>query len=98
MTRRFIVSTDPLTADEETKFAEAVKIAAYWHWLPNFWLLVDPTRTLNAESIRNAVKAINSTKRCLVLEVEAKTWAALTKPDAQGRDMGAWIKSTWDNS
>jgi hypothetical protein len=95
VTKRFVIATDPMTADEEKAFRKALGNMAWWHWLPNFWLVKDRFDRLNVFEIRDAVRGVNSTLRCLVLEVDHKTWAALTRPDAQGRDMAEWIKSTW---
>ncbi len=97
MTKKFVISTDPLTAAETEALKDVIRPASWWHWLPNFWLVKDTKDELTAESIRDSIKRINTTARCVVLEVEPGTWAALTKKDAQGRDMGSWLKSTWSN-
>jgi hypothetical protein len=94
--KRFTVATDPLTPDKEKALSEALKDVAWWHWLPNFWLVHDPNAKYTAMAIRDTIRRIDATVRCLVVEVEPVTWAALTRKDAQGRDMAAWIRTRWD--
>jgi len=95
MTKRFVIAVDPLTATEEKSLKSALEGAAWWHWLPNFWLVVDDGDQFTTESIRNAIGKIKSSARCIVLEVDEKGWSGRMRPDAQKRDMGRWIRETW---
>lgn len=97
MTKRFIVATDPLTPDQEKIFHQKLLPAGWWHWLPNFWLIRDNTDSLTAASIRDSLRNINGSARCLVLEVDPITWAALTKKDQHGRGMAQWITDHWSS-
>ncbi len=96
MTKYFTIATDPLSAEEETKVKELFAgDATWWHWLPNYWLVRDNSDKLTVNSLMNSIQSINSTARAMILEVSPKTWAALTRPNAQGKDMGAWIRNHW---
>lgn len=95
MTKRFIISTDPLSATQTADLKNAIDCAGWWHWLPNFWLVKDPTDTLSAEKIRDNIKTIAPNARCFVSEVDYKAWAALTKSSPQGKSMGDWLHNTW---
>ena len=95
MTKYFCVSTDLMSSEQTKALKEAIGKAGWWHWLPNFWLVKDTSGTLSVTSIRDAIYEISSKTRCVVLEVNPETWAALTKPDEQGRDMADWIRKNW---
>ncbi|HTV70624.1 MAG TPA: hypothetical protein VMF90_19005 [Rhizobiaceae bacterium] len=95
MTRRFVVATDPLTPEQEKKFQESISNAGWWHWLPNFWLFKDYRDEHTTDSIRDILFKMDSTKRCIVLQVDRTTWSAVTKKDEKGRDMVQWIKDIW---
>lgn len=98
MTRRFSLATDPLTPEEEKSLKEKLKGLAWWHWLPNYWLIIDTKDENTVNSIRDILFNINKTKRCIVLKIDKSTWSALSKKDAKGTDMCDWIKNDWDTS
>jgi hypothetical protein len=91
-----VVATDPLSAEQERTLKNALNVAKWWHWLPNFWLIVDEADSLSADSIRDEIHKIDVTKRAMVIEVDHKIWSACTKKDTKGRDMVDWIRNTWD--
>lgn len=96
MTKYFTIATDPLSAEEEIKVRELFSgNATWWHWLPNHWLVRDNSDELDAQSIMQSIQSINSTARAIILEVSPKTWAALTRPNAKGKDMGTWLRNHW---
>lgn len=98
MKGRFVVSTDAMSEAEEKLFRAAITGMGgkWWHWLPNFWLIVDPTETIKPTDIRNSVKKINGNVRAMVIQVEPKGWSGLTKPGPNGKGMVDWIRLHWD--
>lgn len=96
MIRRFVIATDALTAAQEKQLSEALGKTGWWHWLPNFWLVRDSSGSLTVGAITSIIKNIDKTKRAMVLEVNPVTWSALSRKNAAGRDMTAWIKETWN--
>ena len=95
MTKYFVISTDPLEPAQVEELKNSLVGGAWWHWLPNFWLVRNNNGNLTAAHIRNEIRKINDTARAVVLEVTPVTWAALTKPNASGREMSDWIKENW---
>ncbi|MXO72251.1 hypothetical protein [Alteraurantiacibacter buctensis] len=95
MSKKFILSTDVLSAEEERQLKEKLKGMGYWHWLPNFWLIKSISDTVTASQINSMIEEVAPHARCFVTEVEAMTWAARTLPDANGNDMGKWIRNEW---
>lgn len=100
MARKFVVATDPLNADQEKSFIEKFKVYSglgWWHWLPNFWLVIDVTNNLDASTLNSFVREISGAKaRCIVFEVKGHTdWAAQTRTNDAGQDMARWIKDEW---
>ena len=100
MAKYFIVSTDSMTADQEKLFHGKIREhrLGWWHWLPNFWLILDSGDDLTAAEIRDFVGDVARSVRCMVLEVDPRAWAGRTRPDAQGRDMADWVKRNWPRS
>lgn len=95
MARYFTLSTDPIQPEETRAFQEKIESCAWWHWLPNYWLIVDPQEQLTASVIVDHLHAINPRTRALALQIERIEWAALTRPDEQGKDMAGWLRRTW---
>lgn len=95
MKKYYVIATDPLTAEQEKRLQEVVTGTAWWHWLPNFWLVVDSQERHTVESLRDAIFAVNDSARAWVLEVNPITWSALTKKDKEGRSGSEWIKRNW---
>lgn len=96
MANYFVISTDAMTSQAERAFADFIKSkAAWWHWLPNFWLVKDGKEQLTATIIRDKLSEIDSTRRCMVLQVEPITWSAMTRKDKGGREMGEWVRNNW---
>lgn len=95
MSKKFILSTDPLGPEEERRVKEKLKGMGYWHWLPNFWLIKSKSDDVTAGQLNSIIEEVAPHARCFVTEVEANTWAARTLPDAQGNDMAKWIRNEW---
>lgn len=97
MTKYFIVSTDPLTDLQIRAFKAALpEKAGWWYWLPNFWLIKDPTESLSVSILMDKVGAITSQARAIAIEVDKRTWAARTRKSASGGDMAEWLRSNWN--
>jgi hypothetical protein len=93
--KRFFVSTDPMGAKQERELKDKLGHVGWWHWLPNFWLITDRSESLTAGRIRDYIHELDSSVRAIVMEISCEDWAALTKPDSEGRDMAAWLNDTW---
>jgi hypothetical protein len=37
----------------------------WWHWIENIWLLIDPDERFDAARIRDKLRAMKSSKRCI---------------------------------
>ncbi len=97
MSKKFVLSTDPLTAQQEQALRDKLTNMGFWHWLPNFWLLKSFDETMSAIKIQTMFTEIAPLARCLVVEViPTGTWSARARPDAQGNDMVTWLRSNWD--
>ncbi len=94
MKRRFVISTDNLTAEQERLLKTELGSVHWWHWLPNTWLAVDYTDTVTTATLRDAVRKINPTAQCLVLEVTPTNWASMERRNAHGV-LSDWVTSTF---
>jgi hypothetical protein len=96
VSKRFLIISDPLDADQVKGLKDALSGSGWWHWLPNFWLVIDTEEAWSAVSLRDKIRSLNSDVRCLVMEIKSETWAAMTKRNAKGVQMTDWIESNWD--
>ena len=92
MTKRFVLITSPMTAEEEKRLAAALAPPlGWWHQLPNTWAIVDHASAHDGSYFRGLVQAINHETRCLVVEVRDNNWT-LRAPMAQGE----WFRDHWE--
>jgi hypothetical protein len=92
MTSYFTVATTTLTADQERELAQRWKLLPWWHWIPNFWLLKDPTGLATAASLRDTLVQVAPTARAMVVEMDPKTWAGMFPETGDVRD---WLRNNW---
>jgi hypothetical protein len=98
--KRFVLATEALTADQERALALQFPQPpwAWWHWLPNCWLLVDQSGQMTADNVRDRFSAV-SPVQCLVLEIDPKVWTGMFTVDmARRQPMEDWIRSYWENN
>jgi hypothetical protein len=67
----------------------------WWHWINNFWLVIDTRDQLSCVSIRDELSKVAPGVRKIVLEVEPVTWAG-AGPSTPPNDMFDWIKKSWE--
>ena len=100
MRKRFIVALQPASTEQNTAFLGFVKSAGlgWWHWMPNFWLLIDHKGQSSAEEIRDKVCEIFPTLNNIVIELASgnDTWAAFG-PKSEERNMFSWLQNYWSN-
>jgi hypothetical protein len=100
MSRRFVVAVDGLTDKEDTLFRKYIAEirAGFWHWIPNFWLLITDNSNVNAEKIASKLNDIAYHSRNLVIEIpEDIDWQGWGIPNARGDSMFEWLSTTWAN-
>jgi hypothetical protein len=97
MTRRFVVAVDGLTPDAEASFRKYIDDigAGFWHWIPNFWLLVIDDDEIAAEAISNKLHDMKASRN-LVLEFPRDLdWKGWGRKNARGKNMFEWLETTW---
>jgi hypothetical protein len=97
MTKRFVILLDTCAKEEEEAVrAHIVAVAGWWHWLPNSWLLSDPTGQLTARKLRDDINKILPETHMMVLEFSDSgyTWSGFG-PSSKERDMFNWMNETW---
>jgi hypothetical protein len=67
---------------------------AWWHWLPNSWIIIDHSGQLTASSLRNKVKKVYPGVHNFVTEVKDDSWVGF----GPGGDSTyfKWLKSQWN--
>lgn len=98
MKKRFIVTTNPTTVEQDEVFQRWINDQGFgwWHWLNQTWLLIDFSGRWTASEIRDRLLEGIPKLRCLVIELNESgdTWAGFG-PTAAGQDMFSWIRSAW---
>ncbi len=98
MKKRFVVALDSSAKSQNESFISYIKDnrLGWWHWIGNFWLLVDSSGTLTAAKLRTDLGEIYQGVNKLVLELRDNddTWAGFG-PKTENKDMFAWLKRNW---
>ena len=97
MTRRYVVAVNTLTQDQDAAFAKALNDAGldWWHWIGNFWLIIDRNERHTAANFRDYLNTIMAGRYSMVMEVyPGSDWAGFG-PHGEKFDMGNWIQSRW---
>lgn len=97
MKRRFIAAVSGLNKEDQNKFIEFLRQRGlgWWHWIDDLWLITSRRDEISAKDIRDYLRDLASSTRCIVIEIpEDKTWAGFG-PAKPPRDMFEWIRNTW---
>ena len=92
MKKRFLVAAQGMTEEHEKRFISWLNEnkAGWWHWIGNFWLIVDRNSKLTAQQIiSDKIDDIADVKRALAMEIEEDVdWHAVY----QDEKMTSWLK------
>ena len=98
MKKRFIISLNSKTPEQEQVLVEYLKSSGYgwWHWLNNTWLIVDKKGTSSARRFRDELGRLLPGVRNVVFELRGHddTWAGFG-PSGGEQNMFEWIKKNW---
>jgi hypothetical protein len=98
MSKRYLVAINGIKKDDEKDFIEFLrsKNILWWHWIEGCWLLVDESDEDNKIVIRDYLKELESSRRCLIFEIEnTGNWIGFGPKTP--KNMFSWLKSTWKN-
>lgn len=100
MKRRYMIMVDGLDKDAEKKIIEFLRDndVAWWHRIPNVWLVTDSNEQLSATIIRDFIKSLpkRSGGACLVMQIsQHDTWAGYRRQNEN--DTFEWLKKNWTN-
>jgi hypothetical protein len=97
MTRRFVIGVEGLGDAENARLKGYLDSwGSWWHWIPNFWLLVTDDPGVSAEALRDYITSLNKEVRSIVFEFEEDiTWAG-KGPTAEGKNMFNWLRRNWN--
>jgi len=96
MSRNFVVVVGGPTPEQNkliTEYLDQESGCGWWHWIDNFWLVVDPRESLTAHGIRQKIQElIPNTIHILVLQVEeGSDWSSWAPPSGH-----EWFKQNWN--
>lgn len=97
MSRRFVVAVNTLTTEQDQSFAQALSASdlAWWHWIQNFWLVIDPNNQFTPESLRDHLGTVMPGRFSFVMEVKPTgSWAGFG-PTGDQINMTQWIEKDW---
>lgn len=98
MKKRFIVSLDSETPEQEKEFVEYLRSngCGWWHWINNTWMIVDSKGEQTASRLRDDLDKIFPAVRKIVFELRGTddTWSGFG-PTGKEQNMFNWIKKNW---
>jgi hypothetical protein len=93
--RKFVVGCAGLDNDREKEFIYYIgqNNLLWWHWIDNFWMLVDNEDQVSAVDIRDKLKEIAPGQDIMILQIpgEAYGWAGY----GPTKKFGDWMRATW---
>jgi hypothetical protein len=94
--RFFVVGIEPITTEQEKSFIEYIsaKQMGWWHWIPNFWLILG-LNTPSCSEIRDELHRLAPSETIMVVEVSPVSWAGYG-PNAGEKNMFPWFAENWD--
>ncbi len=97
MTRRFAVGVQGATPDEEKRLRDYFDtLGTWWHWIPNFWLVIVRDDNINPNILRTNVHAI-APKRNMVVEVaHGSAWAGQGPVEPPNESYFGWMRNIWE--
>jgi hypothetical protein len=100
MRKRYLVSVSGLTKEDEKNFIDFLRSKGilWWHWINDFWMLVEKEGEDSKTQIRDFLRALESSRRGLVIEIEGEARWAGFGPKLPEKDMFKWLRSTWNGS
>lgn len=98
MKKRFVVALASSTSQQNEAFKDYIRAnrIGWWHWLPNVWLLSNPSGSLSAPKIRDELKTVYPGVHVLVVELSdsGDTWSGFG-PTTEGKHMFKWLHDNW---
>lgn len=98
MKKRYIVSINNASNDQEKAFVQYIKAKnfGWWHWINNTWLIIDYDGKSSAAEIRTDAKDIFVGEHTLIIEItgDSDTWAGYGS-NKDGTSMFEWLKKNW---
>jgi|SRR5579863_882015 len=98
MKKLFVVTTNPTTVDQDKSFQEWIAPRfAWWHWMNQTWLLVDPSGQYDASEIRDKCQTCFPQVYTMVIEITSVgvTWSGFG-PNNETNNMFDWIQRNWN--
>lgn len=94
--RKFIVTIEESTEEQDNLFLDYIKENEFnwWHWIKNFWIIIDYKDTINSLTLRDKVSEIYGSRN-LVLEFEKKGWGGFgpNSDEPGGKNMFNWLNN-----
>lgn len=97
MKNRFVVGIDSMSTEQESAFVDYLRSNGYgwWHWINNFWLVVDISNTLTSAKLRDDLMEIAPKTNLLVIQIKGDhTWAGFG-PSTKERNVFNWLHNSW---
>jgi len=101
MSKRYMIALDSGTEKQNDAFIEYINKngIGWWHWINNFWLLVDTRDKLSATIIRDELDVIYPNVSKIVFELSGgnDTWSGFG-PSSKNSNMFTWLKGSWNRA
>lgn len=96
MSRKFVIATTRLSAEESEAISRLFDgRCSWWHWIDDFWLVVDPSDSLTANSITDEIRSVAPKAQIFVAQVNNLLWSGYG-PSTEERNMFSWLRRIWE--
>jgi hypothetical protein len=94
MTRRFTVGIANANPQKDIALREYFdQIGTWWHWIPNFWLVVTHNDRIGPDAIRDQINVLTGGAYSVVIEVQGTLgWAGWGPSEGPFFN---WIRDEW---
>lgn len=100
MKKKYAVATNPMSVAQNESLIDYIKQKdlAWWHWIGNFWLLIDYNEKVDCISLRDDLSKLFPGLHFIILDVTTagSGWWGGFGPNAGDKNMFEWLENTWD--
>jgi hypothetical protein len=96
--RRFAVGISALATEDQKAFLEFANShgMGWWHYVSDFWLLIDWNDKVSPDQIRNFLMTSTSSKIGIVIEIIGEdNWSGFAPKDELEKTF-AWLHKNWE--
>lgn len=99
MSNHFVVGVEDLTKDQEADFSKYLTDngCGWWHRIPNFWLVTDPSSRHTSKSLSDKIHSYNMSSQIIVTSVNPVDFYNFYSSTDTEKTSLKWLGQFWLN-